>query len=322
MTGGLSAQRPVVKNLGILGWDEEVRLLLEHLSEDHRYPRKNLELLAWSPLSEHPGVKGFESIARQSPRAVLEQKGVDLLYLATNAANDTSIMNAVAASGLETIGFLPFASAESSGNPQPLHVSSHLRASLTGLQGLELVAAGEIGTVVALYIGYRTPRQPAEDTATALRRSLWEALDYALAVVDSPLKRLFYRASALMGEARDHVQLMLRFDNDCIASLDVLLLADGIEPVLDIEITGREGLLQLRPNHHQVRYTSRGADGEGARLKLLDWHMPPVIQLLDAFATAQPAPSQLTTSLNSNFVRLMERLEQNLQEAGEGIITF
>ena len=309
------------KALGIIGWDDDVKLLLEHLSEGHLYPRKNFKLKAWSPLLENPKIKGFEAIRQQTWQAVLEQIEIDVIYLAANAANDANLVKAVAASGLETIGFLPFALAKRSSSPQHLHVSSHLRASLTGLQGLELLAAGETGTVVALYMGYRTPNQPTEDATTALRRSLWEALDYALTVVDAPLKRLFYRASALMGEARDHVQLILRFDNDCIASLDILI-ADGTEPVLDIEITGFEGLLQLRPNSHQVRYTSREPNGEQARLKLLDWRMPPVIQLLDAFASAQPVPSQLTTSLKPNFVRLMERLEQSLLETAEGIITF
>ena len=298
--------------LGILGRDAHADALFALTRPDHLAPRGQAEVAAWWPGPAQALPDGAAPASRGEAAAVLA--AVDLVFLAGAAARDPVLVAQVAASGVEAVAFLPVAPPPAAAGG--LRTTSELRASLAGAHALAALARGDVGRPLAVYHGVRAPGT-AGDPGRVLRRVLWEALDLLLEVVGDAPSRVFYRASSLWGGDRDHLHLLLRFADGTIATLDLLELPPhGGEPDIDVEVTGSEGLLRLRPQLHQVTVADHGREPVVRRV---GWHPEPARLLLDHLLGAAPAAPELAPAWSPRLGALVGTLEARLATTPEGV---
>jgi predicted dehydrogenase len=300
--------------LGILGRDAHADALFALTRPDHVAPRGRADVAAWWPGSAQDLPDGAGSTSCSEAAAVLADGAVDLVFLAAPAARDPELVAQVAASGIGAVAFLPVAAPPA--NAGGLRVTSELRTSLAGAHALAALARGDVGRPMAVYHGVRAPGTAGEP-GRVLRRVLWEALDLLLEIVGDAPTRVFYRASNLMGGDHDHLHVLLRFADDTIATLDLLELPpSGGEPDIDVEVTGSEGLLRLRPQLHQITVADHGREPVVRRT---GWHPEPVRLLLDHLLAAGPTPAELAPAWSPRLGALAETLEVRRAAASEGV---
>ncbi len=305
------------RRVGFVGRDARADELFALTRSDHRAPRAELRPVAWWPGEGAEPPPAAAHLTCRSVDELLATPGLDLVYLAGAAADDASVVRAVASSGLETAVFAPVA-----GEPEDvaaLRVSTELRATLAGAQGLEALARGDVGGVLAVYVGVRVPHDTVGATGgrpgDTLRRWLMAALDLATTAAGGLPVRTFARASRLLGDRRDHLQLLLRFADDAIATIDLLALPAGAATAdVEIEVTGSDGLLRLKPLAHQLSVSSFAAAGASERL---GWHPEPIRVLVDDLLSVPAAASRVAPHGSAPLARWTAGLEARLAESDD-----
>ncbi len=305
------------RRVAFVGRDARADELYALTRSDHRAPRAELRPVAWwaGPDEAPPPAAAHQACG--SLDELLTTPGLDLVYLAGAAARDARVVRTLAASGVEVVAFAPLAGAPE--DVAALRVSTELRATLAGAQGLEALARGDVGGVLAVYVGVRVPSGAAATTSgglgDALRRWLMAALDLARTAAGGLPVRTFARASRLLGDQRDHLQLLLRFADDAIATIDLLALpADSAVAEVEIEVTGSEGLLRLKPLAHQVSVSSFAAPGASERR---GWHPEPVRVLVDDLLNVPAAASRVAPHGSAPLAAWTADLETRLADSDD-----
>lgn len=301
----------VVRHVAIVGRDARADALFAFVQPEHVSPRAQVRVVGWWAGGALPAAAA--PLAAGSLADLLATPGLDLVLLCGAEARDPAAVRAVAASGIEAVAFAPVA-----GDPDDvakLRVTTELRASLAGAQGFEALARGDVGEVLAAYVGVRVPADASDAAGGALRRWLAAALDLACAATGALPVRTYARSGRLLGGERDHLQLLLRFADDAIATLDLLELPAGSAVAeVDVEVTGREGLLRLKPLAHQVVATSFAAPGATERR---GWHPEAVRVLVDDLLSVPAADSRVAPLGSAALARWTTDLEARLAEADE-----
>lgn len=307
------------RRVGVLGRDAHTDDLFALIRPDSVYPRGHSAVAAWWPgfafrFDDHAAVNDTAAaVALADPDAVLAAD-VDLFWLAGEAALDADLVARVAASGTEAVAFLPVAAPD--GGPGRLRTTSTLRASLAGTHALASLARGDVGRPLALYHGVRAPGANHAPGRT-LRCALWEALDMVLEVMAVDPVRIFYRASTLLANHRDHLHLLLRFPDDAIATLDLLELPPAAtDPDIDLEVTGTNGLLRLRPYAHQVTVSALGGRPV---VEHIGWHPEPARLLLDHLVAERSDTSTVAPAWSMRLWSLAQAIEARLDAGTEGV---
>ena len=302
------------RSLGIVGRDARTDELFALCQPDAVRPRAQVRVEGWWPGAGADLPSAATAIAQGSLAELLAMAECDLLFLTDDAAQDPVTVRAVAASGIEAVAFGPVA-----GDPNEvaaLRVTSEVRATLTGAQGLASLARGDVGEVLAVYAGVRVPAVGAP--GAALRRWLWSALDLSATATGTLPVRTYARADRLLSAERDHLQLLLRFPSDAIATIDLLELpGDSAVAEVDLEVTGRAGLLRLKPLAHRVIASSFAPPGATERR---GWHPEAVRVLIDDLLTEPATTSQVAPHPAAAFVRWAAGLEALLANADEVLL--
>ena len=299
-----------VRQVAIVGRDARADALFAIVQPEHVSPRAQVRVVGWwagvgLPVTAAP-------LATESLGDLLRTPDLDLVYVCGAAAQDPAVVRAVAASGIEAVAFAPVA-----GDPDDvakLRVTTELRATLAGSHGFEALARGDVGEVLAVYVGVRVPAD-AEGAGAALRRWLAAALDLAATATGALPVRAFARAGRLLGGERDHLQVLLRFADFAVATLDLLELPAGSAVAeVDIEVTGREGLLRLKPLAHQVVASAFAAPAATERR---GWHPEAVRVVIDDLLSVPAEASRVAPTGSASLARWMTDLEARLDEADE-----
>lgn len=301
-----------VRHVAIVGQDARADALFAFTQVSHFSPRAQLRVVGWwtgrtSDRSAAPAAAA--AFISGSLADLLRTPGLDLVYLCGAAARDPAVVRAVAASGIEAVAFAPVA-----GDPEDvakLRVTTELRATLAGSQAFEALARGDVGEVLAVYLGVRVPADVGDAAGDALSRWLATALELATTATGALPVRTFARAGRLFGGERDHLQLLLRFADDAIVTLDLLELPPGSAvAAVDVEITGREALLRLKPLAHQVVATSFAAPGATDQC---GWHPEAVRVLVDDVLAVPADASRVAPSGSAALARWTTDLEARLE---------
>jgi hypothetical protein len=162
------------------------------------------------------------------------------------------------------------------------------------------------------------PADAGDAPGDALRRWWAAALDLATTASGALPVRTFARAGRLLGGERDHLQVLLRFADDAIATLDLLELPAGSAgsavAEVDVEVTGREGLLRVKPLAHQVVAASFAGPGATERR---GWHPEAMRVLIDDVLTVPAAASRVAPPGSAALARWTADLEARLADADE-----
>jgi predicted dehydrogenase len=161
-----------------------------------------------------------------------------------------------------------------------------LRHTPAGQSALRMAAGGELGT---LHSAYAAARFPSDDHARGrppiLDEAGWEIFDFLLAVVPAPVQRVQAQTAALFGlEAEDTAVLIVRFENDVIATIECSRCLPPSIPTtvmgdVEVELIGSQQAIRLDP-----WATSLGLFGAGAAR--CPWVDDPVISMVRGVVNA------------------------------------
>ena len=154
--------------------------------------------------------------------------------------------------------------------------------SEAGRRGLAAIRAPEFGALRSLYMSIRQPRGGSGDVLDALG---WEALDFIGAALPGGVSQVRVNGGALFGAVQDTVVLLLRGDDDAVATVEFsrclppTMPAPGLGEV-EIEAIGAHQAVRIEPHASAVRIHADAA------LSVAPWLDPPVLAMLRAIEHA------------------------------------
>jgi predicted dehydrogenase len=174
-----------------------------------------------------------------------------------------------------------------------------LSETMAGRQGLDLVAAGELGALHAIFL--------AVQGSDSLAAQQCEAFDYLLSCTGGALPERLYAAAAT-----DALLLTLRFPGDLIATVELnQSLPAGAPREVEIDLTGQAAALRIEP--YKVAISVNGE----RRL----WHPHPVVAMLERFrgAIERGQAGEDAVARSRKLLTLMEAVRQSLG-AGDAVV--
>lgn len=310
------------RRLGVLGRDVYVDALIGLTRPGGRDRLEGVEVVAWWPgaapaggPSVVPGADVAPGLVVPSLSALWTAPGIEALFLAGEAACDEAVVRAVAASGLVAVGLLPLCPTLAVSG---LRVGSALRASAAGAAAFAAVEGGRLGPVRLLDLERRVAGDPGAPGA-ALRRWAWGAVDLACAVFGGPPERVSFHGGEVLGGRRDHLQLVLRFPGDGVATADVIELPawSGVRD-LQLELVGERGAWRWDPPFEvpeRVTYATPVADPAERH------HAADAVRRLFAdLRTVSASASRVAPPATPSTLAVLARLEAAWSALDEGVV--
>lgn len=299
--------------LGLVGEDLRTRALAARLGPGSDFAHGHFRLQAMAP--------SWEEIVRDP--------AVDAVFVGGIAEGRAAAATAALTAGKHVLCPLPVALtqeeleqvelAQRQGNGVFL-APADLGFTMAGRQALDLLDAGELGSLHAIYCAVRCRMLDPGAAADVLAELGWEALDYILSCTGGSLPERVYAAGGRLfgvGAGLDSLLLTLRFPGDLIATIE---LAHSLPPDFpapageaEVDLTGATGALRIEP--YKVAVSVFGADVPPARQRRL-WHTQPVVAMLEAFrqAIAEGKTGTEAIARNRALLRLMDAIRKSAAE--------
>jgi len=318
-------------NLGVIGANRHAAALAHHLDGSYRF-----RVAAWAPSPGGADRDQAALLARQSGAAwrpewgsVIQHSDIRAVLVFGNGPARTDAIVAALMAGKAVLCPVPAATtaeeiaritAEQQASKGIFLSSGRLRHTPAGRYALDCRDA--FGTLHSIFAAVRLPQPDGAvpGTPDLLDEAAWDLVDFILGVVTAPLSRAHAVTGTLFGGRHDDVvELILRFTDDMIATLEMARCLPKAIPIgdaeVEIELIGRRHAVRLEPYNAAV--IVYGANGNSRAPVADDPMLAMLEELVDAVGGASPRPDDIARQRRA--VALMDAIRAAVAAQAAGV---